>query len=159
MDELILGAGFGHMCLFLTGRRVAQDSMAIFEALETDNLPRVHTILLQDPSAASSRDEKENTVAMIAAMQGHTDVLMHLREMSIELLAGTNKYGMNSAHYAALYNQPQTLHFLWLNYPSLFQQRNFWGNLPADEAKRYANEETKVLLGSLVSSINFESKQ
>lgn len=103
----------------------------IFDALLSGNIHHVHTILMQYPSAASSRDEKDNTVAMIAAMHGHTDVLVHIRELSIELLAGTNKYGMNTAHYAALCNQPPVLNFLWMHCPALFFERNFWGNTPA----------------------------
>jgi hypothetical protein len=87
---------------------------------------------------------------MFAAMLGQTDVLMHIKGLSDSLLSGTNSYGMNPAHYAALYNQSATLSMLWHNCPTLFYEKNFWGNTPAEEAKRYGNEETKRTLTSMV---------
>ena len=123
----------------------------IFEALQSSRLADVHSMLTQDPTVAAVRDEKSNSVAMIAAMLGHIDVLMHLKGLSDALLSGANKYGMNSAHYAALYNQSAALSLLWHSCPALFYEKNFWGNTPPEEAKRYGSEETRRILSALVT--------
>ena len=122
----------------------------IFDTLSSGDLPQAHNMIFQNPSVASCRDEQANTVAMGAAKFGYIDVLVHLREIDSDLLCGTNKYEMNPAHYAALYNQHDVLHLLWQSCPDLFYQRNFWGNTPAHEAKRYGDDKTKSLLSSLV---------
>jgi hypothetical protein len=57
---------------------------------------------------------------------------------------------MNSAHYAALYNQSAALSMLWQSCPALFYEKNFWGNTPPEEAKRYGNEETMRTFTALV---------
>ena len=123
----------------------------IFEALQSGRVAEVHSMLAQDPSVAEVRDEKSNSVAMFAAMLGQIDVLMHIKGLGDALLSGANCYGMNSAHYAALYNQSATLSMLWHSCPALFYEKNFWGNTPPEEAKRYGNEETRRILSTLVT--------
>jgi hypothetical protein len=123
----------------------------VFEALQCGRLAEVHSMLTQDPSLAAVRDDKCNSVAMLASMRGHIDILMHIKGLNDALLTGTNSYGMNSAHYAALYNQSTTLSMLWHSCPALFYEKNFWGNTPPEEARRYGNEETRRILSALVT--------
>ena len=123
----------------------------VFEALQCGRLAEVHSMLTQDSSLAAVRDEKCNSVAMLASMRGPIDILMHIKGLNDALLTGTNSYGMNCAHYAALYNQSTTLSMLWHSCPALFYEKNFWGNTPPEEARRYGNEETRRILSALVT--------
>ena len=85
----------------LTGTMTNWDVFAIQDAIQKNNLPQVKTLLKNNPSLISSKDEQRRTPLILSALAGHADVMELLLASKSDVNAA-DMFGRTPLHWAAL---------------------------------------------------------
>jgi ankyrin repeat protein/uncharacterized GH25 family protein len=127
-----------------------RDAAELRDAIHSDDLKEVRTLLKANPSLISSRDVQDRTPLILAAMAGHTNLVEVLLANKADLQA-TDMFGRSALHWAALLAQGDMVQVLLADGADL-NARSKGGDTPLHEAAHGGNtnmvEIIKILLAN-----------